>query len=79
MSEDTTDRDGQSAEKDAACPNPHGADGIIECWSPGGPCPDGRAVCEMCGPCNLCVIPPGMSPVVNEAAGSTTTRNGDAS
>lgn len=38
------------------CPNDHGPDGIIECWSPGGPCPDGRTVCEMCGECQYCLV-----------------------
>lgn len=36
------------------CPNEHGPDGIVACWSPGGPCPDGRTACEMCGPCQTC-------------------------
>ena len=28
----------------------HGT-GIVPCWSPGGPCPDGQSSCECCGPC----------------------------
>jgi hypothetical protein len=36
------------------CPNPHGPDGVIACWAPGGPCPAGRTVCESCGPCAVC-------------------------
>jgi hypothetical protein len=56
---DTTMTDDQThtADNDAGCPNEHGADLIIECWSPGGPCPEGQTVCECCGPCNHCAIP----------------------
>lgn len=30
--------------------------GIVECWSPGGPCPPERIAtgCECCGPCQTC-------------------------
>lgn len=44
--------------RDAACPNDHGEDGVIECWSPGGPCPDGQTECESCGPCHYCAVTP---------------------
>lgn len=42
-----------SAEAD--CPNAHGADGVIACWSPGGTCekPNDPG-CETCGRCFLC-------------------------
>lgn len=30
--------------------------GIVECWSPGGPCPPEQIAtgCELCGPCQTC-------------------------
>lgn len=37
------------------CPNTHGPDGVIACWSPGGPCPEGQTSCESCGPCAHCL------------------------
>jgi len=38
------------------CPNDHGSDGVIACWSPGGPCPAGQTACETCGPCQYCQV-----------------------
>lgn len=40
------------------CPQ-HGGegctDGVVECWSPGGPCPrPNDPDCELCGPCAFC-------------------------
>jgi len=42
----------------ADCPQ-HGGTGctggVVECWSPGGPCPEPNAAgCETCGPCQHC-------------------------
>lgn len=31
--------------------------GVVRCWSPGGPCPDGQTVCESCGPCQQSDVP----------------------
>lgn len=40
------------------CPQ-HGGegcdDGVVECWSPGGPCPrPNDPDCDLCGPCTFC-------------------------
>jgi hypothetical protein len=40
------------------CPQ-HGGEGcdddVVECWSPGGPCPEpNRPGCDTCGPCTFC-------------------------
>lgn len=56
--------------KNPQCVNAHDPDETIACWSPGGPCPDGRTVCELCGPCATCN--PGQHPQT-PADGSAAT------
>jgi hypothetical protein len=41
------------ARAEGGCPNDC-EEGTVACWSPGGPCPENRTICESCGPCNHC-------------------------
>lgn len=49
--------DRPAPQPDEACPN-HCREGVVECWSPGGPCEQpNRPGCETCGTCNHCTPP----------------------